>query len=81
MLPLLFRRIMLAFESLIGEDTALVKDYECSALFNIFHSCLESAPQITLQMYIIITTWGDKGKQYLEQYIKCCEGKVSATLC
>ena len=61
----------MAFEALFGGGEATDQQYEYSALFNIFHSCLENAPQIVLQMYIIVTTWGDDGKQnkYLNEVV------------
>ena len=57
------RRYFIAFEALFQADNT-EKDNNYSALFNILHSCLENAPQIVLQMYIIITTWGDDGEWY-----------------
>ena len=54
---LFLRKYFIAFEALFDDDVK--EDQEYSALFNILDSCLEKAPQIVLQMYIIITTWGD----------------------
>ena len=67
----------MAFEALFGGGEATDQQYEYSALFNIFHSCLENAPQIVLQMYIILTTYDDDGKQdkYLNEVIKQLIGK------
>ena len=52
-----FRKYYIAFEALFQDDVK--ENYEYSALFNILDSCLEKAPQIILQMYIMMTTWGD----------------------
>ena len=52
-----FRKYYIAFEALFQDDVK--NNYEYSALFNILDSCLEKAPQIVLQMYIMMTTWGD----------------------
>ena len=39
------------------------KDYDKTSSLKILHAGLENAPQTTLQMYIIISTWGSTGKQ------------------
>ena len=52
-------------------DEAVQKLYDVTNLQRALHSCLENAPQTVLQMYIIISTWGDTGNvQYNAKLLK-----------
>ena len=58
-----YRKFYTAGVGLIKGDEAMKKDYDKTSSFKILHAGLENAPQTTLQMYIIISTWGSTGKQ------------------
>ena len=51
----------MAVKGLSRGEEAMREQYSVSAVYKLFHACLENAPQTTLQIYIIITTWGKNG--------------------
>ena len=57
----LFRTVFVAGYCLKEGDEAVQKLYDVTNLQRALHSCLENAPQTVLQIYIIISTWGDTG--------------------
>ena len=56
----LFRTAFVAGYCLKKGDKAAQTLYDGITLQRALHSCLENAPQTVLQMYIIISTWGNK---------------------
>ena len=54
-----YRKIDYVVVGLINGDEAMKVKYDDT--LKLMHAGLENAPQTTLQLYIVITTWGSTG--------------------